>query len=319
MARVVARRQAWRWRILLGALVLFPVVFNYLSPYLILDSSSRGIINGSFLVFGLLTLSSLVVGRAWCGWLCPAGALGDVWAKAKSRPARGGRWNVTKWAIWVPWLGLIAFFAIAAGGYHAVDPLYNTEHGVSVSSLPSLVIFCGVLLLISVFSLTTGRRGFCHYACWMAPFMILGRKVQTVARWPALHLKANREACVGCGQCTQACPMSLDVRARWSRRTAWRTPSASSAAPAPTLAPSVSSGSRGDGQSKSCRFGLAASPNGGGRVPRSEVSPRRGNGTSRLDPIRPWACRAPRSASTRRPPAHPCTPDVYPEASKADY
>jgi len=55
--------------------------------------------------------------------------------------------------------------AAAAGGYHAVDPLCNTERGVSVSSVPSFVIFCGVLLLISVFSLTTGRRGFCHYAC----------------------------------------------------------------------------------------------------------------------------------------------------------
>jgi len=212
VTKVVARRQARQWRILLAALVLFPVVFNYLSPYLILDASSRGIINGSLLVFGLLTLSSLVIGRAWCGWLCPAGALGEVWARAKRRPARGGRWNATKWAIWVPWLGLIAFFAIAADGYHAVDPLYNTEHGVSVSSLPSLVILCGVLLLISVFSLTAGRRGFCHYACWMAPFLILGRKAQRAAPWPALHLEARREACTRCGACTKACPMSLDVR-----------------------------------------------------------------------------------------------------------
>ena len=211
MAKVVVRRQVWRWRILLAALVLFPVVFNYLSPYLIIDSSSRGIINGSFFVFCLLALSSLVVGRAWCGWLCPVGALGEVWARAKGRPTRGGRWNATKWAIWVPWLGLIVSLAILAGGYHAVNPLYNTDYGVSVSSLPSLVIFCGVLLLISVFSLTTGRRGFCHYACWMAPFMILGRKAQQIARWPALHLEADRDVCVGCGRCTEACPMSLDV------------------------------------------------------------------------------------------------------------
>jgi polyferredoxin len=207
-----ARRQVWRWRILLGALVLFPVVFNYLSPYLILDASSRGIINGSFLVFSVLALSAFVVGRAWCGWLCPAGALGEVWAKAKGRPARGGLRNATKWAIWVPWIGLIVFLAVAAGGYHAVNPLYNTEHGVSVSSLPSLVIFCGVLLLISVFSLATGRRGFCHYACWMAPFLILGRKVEQAARWPALHLESQPETCIHCGACTKACPMSLDVR-----------------------------------------------------------------------------------------------------------
>ncbi len=212
MKNVGSRRQVWRWRILLGAVVLFPVVFNYLSPYLILDSSSRGIINGSFLVFCLLVLSALVVGRAWCGWLCPAGALGEVWAKAKPQPARGGGWNATKWAIWVPWIGLIVLFAVTAGGYHAINPLYNTEHGVSIDSLPSLVIFCGVLLVISILSLTTGRRGFCHYGCWMAPFLILGRKVQQATRWPALHLESAREDCVRCGRCTQVCPMSLDVR-----------------------------------------------------------------------------------------------------------
>jgi len=211
------RRQARRWRLLLVALLLFPVVFNYLSPYLILDSTSRGIVNGSFLVFALLLLSALVVGRAWCGWLCPAGALGEAWARVKGGPARGGGRDATKWAIWLAWLGVIAFLAVRAGGYHAVNLLYDTEHGVSIDGLSALVIFAGVLLLISVFSLTSGRRGFCHYACWMAPFMVLGRKAGRLTRLPSLQLEAAAESCVGCGACTSRCPMSLDVRAMVAR------------------------------------------------------------------------------------------------------
>ncbi len=46
----------------------------------------------------------------------------------------------------------------------------------------------------------------------MAPFMILGRKLRNLVRWPALRLKANTEQCVSCSTCTKNCPMSLEVQ-----------------------------------------------------------------------------------------------------------
>lgn len=48
------------------AFLLFPVVINYLSPYIIIDGAAAGIVNGSFLVFIGLFVSSLFVG-AGCG------------------------------------------------------------------------------------------------------------------------------------------------------------------------------------------------------------------------------------------------------------
>ena len=45
----------------------------------------------------------------------------------------------------------------------------------------------------------------------MAPFMILGRKVRNLFRWPALRLKAELDKCINCKKCTANCPMSLDV------------------------------------------------------------------------------------------------------------
>lgn len=81
-------RQRWRRVLLLVSLVLFPVTLNYLSPYVILDAASQGIVNGSLLVFGALFLSALLLGRVWCGWLCPAGGLDEVWRGGKDRPAR---------------------------------------------------------------------------------------------------------------------------------------------------------------------------------------------------------------------------------------
>ena len=46
-----ARRQPIRAAALLLSLLLFPITMNYLSPYLIIDSASQGIINASFISF----------------------------------------------------------------------------------------------------------------------------------------------------------------------------------------------------------------------------------------------------------------------------
>ena len=69
-----------------------------------------------------------------------------------------------------------------------------------------------LIIFITVFALLAGRRGFCHTFCPIAVMLILGRKIRNFARWPALHLAAAPDRCTGCGRCSRACPMSLDVR-----------------------------------------------------------------------------------------------------------
>lgn len=63
----------------------------------------------------------------------------------------------------------------------------------------------------SILSLAAGRRAACHTICWMAPFMIIGRQIRNLARWPSLRLKADPAKCTNCKRCTAGCPMSLDV------------------------------------------------------------------------------------------------------------
>lgn len=70
----------------------------------------------------------------------------------------------------------------------------------------SLILF-GLMFL----SALIGRRALCHYACWMAPFLILGRKVRNLFHWPALYLREEKDKCADCKRCTRACLMSLDV------------------------------------------------------------------------------------------------------------
>ena len=102
-------------------------------------------------------------------------------------------------------------FAIKAGGYRTIDPLYQTHFGISVAQPRDYAPFVIVMGLIVIPAILAGKRAFCHYICWMAPFMVLGRKLRNGFRWPALHLVAETDQCVDCGKCSKICPMSLDV------------------------------------------------------------------------------------------------------------
>jgi len=219
MIRQKPTRQRWRSAFLLFSLLMFPITLNYFSPYLIMMGASESMINGSFLVFCGMFVSSLFLGRLWCGWICPAGALGEVFQSINDRTVNGKRIDWIKWLIWVPWIALIAMTAISAGGYKEVNFLYGTENGISVAGttdrpiLFAYIVYYGVIFLFAVLSMTVGRRAGCHSVCWMAPFMIIGRKISNWLRLPALRLKAEPEKCISCKTCTTNCSMSLDVSA----------------------------------------------------------------------------------------------------------
>ncbi|MBC8253596.1 MAG: hypothetical protein H8E35_06160 [Ardenticatenia bacterium] len=60
------RRQRIRKALLFVSLLLFPITLYYFSPVMIMESASQGIINASFIVFGLMFVAALSVGRLWC-------------------------------------------------------------------------------------------------------------------------------------------------------------------------------------------------------------------------------------------------------------
>jgi len=203
-------RQKLRKALIIVSFLLFPVIMNYLSPYVIIDAAAQGIINGSLIIFGLQFLSALFVGRLWCGWACPAGGLGETCFAINSKPVHS-KLSRIKWFIWAPWLILIVVMAIQAGGYQTVDFFHLTDSGVSVDEPAKYVIYYIVIALFAGLAIGIGRRAGCHTICWMAPFMILGRKLSNAINWPALRLKAERDKCINCKKCTRNCPMSLDV------------------------------------------------------------------------------------------------------------
>jgi len=211
MVKTSTRRQRVRRSIILVSMLLFPVILNYFSPHTIIVGASLGIVNGSLIMFTLLFLSALFFGRLWCAWGCPGAGLQEMLFSINNEPARGGRLNWIKWGIWVPWVGLIAYTAITAGGYRSIDFFHLTDNGISVTKLHNFIIYYVVVGTFLALSLWLGRRASCHYICWMAPFMILGRAIRNLFKWPALRLEAEPTKCGACRLCTKTCPMSLPV------------------------------------------------------------------------------------------------------------
>jgi ferredoxin-type protein NapH len=203
-------RQNLRKGIILSSFFIFPAIFYYLSPVLIIEAAMEGVINGSFIMFLLLFISSLFLGRAYCGWVCPGAGCQEAMFSARKKPVTRG--NSIKWILWIPWITAIAILAIRGGGYEKVDFLYQTTYGFSIGNVQGLIAYLVVLLFLIVLpAFIFGKRSFCHHICWMAPFMILGRKAGNAFKWPSLKLKADRDKCQHCHTCTENCPMSLPV------------------------------------------------------------------------------------------------------------
>ena len=56
-------RQRVRKALLILSFLSFPIIMNYLSPYVIIDGASQGILNASPVVFGVMFLAALLFGR----------------------------------------------------------------------------------------------------------------------------------------------------------------------------------------------------------------------------------------------------------------
>ncbi len=204
------KRQTVRKSLLGVTFLLFQVrIFHlFLSPVLAVLAASQGIVNGSLILYGLLFASSLFLGRAWCGWLCPGAALQEICSLFVPRAPQHNRGYYVKYGIFSVWIGVIAVLAIQAGGFHSLDLLWGTQRG---SPVQALFMLFGAFVLVVPLALLSGKWASCHYLCWLALFPILGTALKERAPWPSLHLTADADVCRRCSICSRQCPMGLEV------------------------------------------------------------------------------------------------------------
>lgn len=204
-------RQRMRLALIILSFILYPVTFASISCPIIIEAAGLGIVSGGLVVFALLFLSSIVLGRLWCGWLCPSGGLQEIARLPGDRPLRTRKLDWLKYLVFTGIFGSLAFAIWSYGGLKTIDLFYRTEYGISILAAGGVAAFLGPVVITLIFALIFGRRGFCHTFCPIAVMLIIGRKIRNIVGWPALHLEAEKGRCIDCRMCSEECPMSLDV------------------------------------------------------------------------------------------------------------
>ncbi len=166
---------------------------------------------------GLLVLTVLL-GRAWCGWLCPLGTLLEWTGRRHSRLRSATAWRQVKYGLL---LALLAGAWLDIPGLSLLSPLSLLERGLVGLIRPALGASVGgegtfrpadmfpSLLLAGLLALNVAVSRF-----WCRAFCPLGALLALFAR-PAGLRRQVEGGCNGCGMCATCCPMGAIREDTW--------------------------------------------------------------------------------------------------------
>jgi ferredoxin-type protein NapH len=193
-------------------LLLLPVTLNYFSPYLIIDGLINKVAAGAFFVWLAMFITSLFFGRAFCAYVCPYGGLQMTTDLVLQKPLKQIPWlRKVRYVLGYIWLGIILIAFISNVGSMKIDFFYLTESFVSVDNIQKLIFYYVIVILLSLMPVFLGKRATCHYFCPMSILNVAGTKIKNAINMPSLRVQTDSSKCVGCKQCSKACPMSLKV------------------------------------------------------------------------------------------------------------
>ena len=159
-------------------------------------------------------LSSLLLKKTFCSWLCPVGTASEyLWKLGRKFMRRN--FTVPRW-LDIPLRGLkyllMAFFLyiVVSMSAQALNDFLVGPFGI-IADVKMLNFFremsitgaavIAVLVLLSIFI----QNFWCRFLC---PYGALMGLVSTLS---PVRIRRDAQACIDCGKCNQACPASLPV------------------------------------------------------------------------------------------------------------
>ena len=206
------RRQKLRRTLIALAFLALPITLNYYSPYLMTQGMAERIATFSLLLWLSIFATSFVLGRSFCGWICPFNGLQQLWESVTVRPLKRVRFlPVVKYVLWAAWVGAVAVLAIRTGGWRVVrSPLHDGEWGVGLRGGQP-----GDLLRACRTHSRASRTRPPRFLPVPVPVRRVGHRRRAARGLGAHPAAAARRRCrrpaPSCGACTRACPMQLPV------------------------------------------------------------------------------------------------------------
>ncbi|MDR2543192.1 MAG: 4Fe-4S binding protein [Treponema sp.] len=170
------------------------------------NANLQKLFNGTMTLFFFMLIFAVVFGRAFCGNICPFGALQEFTGKIKKRklavPQKADRIlrllkylilvfiTVMAWITATIWISPYDPYAAFAHIWTGTEIL--GEYGVGF-------IILVIVIVASIFI----DRFFCKYLCPAGALYGIISKISPT--------KIKRSSCSMCGQCSKVCPMNIDV------------------------------------------------------------------------------------------------------------
>jgi cytochrome c oxidase accessory protein FixG len=159
-------------------------------------------------------LITMLMGRVWCGWLCPQTTLTDLaeWFSSRlglrpKRPSHQRRYG-HQFILQSIYL-LLAFLVSANLLWYFIEPLNFFDQLASGQLHYAAWIFLLLVTLTIYLDLALVRRLMCSDFCPYGRFQSALADQATLT----LHLPpAELERCIKCNSCVRVCPMQIDIR-----------------------------------------------------------------------------------------------------------
>lgn len=154
---------------------------------------------------------AIAAGRAFCGHICPMGAVQDFFHWIYNR--LGGKKiripaQIDSKLRWIKYAIFAGFFSASLWMgtciFKKVDP-FSAMNDFLSAGIVSRLPYAFVALFLTIIFAALFDRAFCKYFCPMGPILA------PFNRLSAVTIEKSKSACNSCGACSRACPMNIDV------------------------------------------------------------------------------------------------------------